>query len=159
MKIVIFDLDDTLFDTSGQLDETYSGLNEIKLFPETLSVLKTLKAKGIILFLVSIGSEKIQTEKIKILKINDYFEEIFICSTGEEKYKIFEKIINDYIEIETKEILVAGDRIDREITYGKQLGCFTVRINRGKWKDLQPANKLQVPDYIVNDLTEILEII
>ena len=38
-KVIVFDLDDTLYDRTGQLDETYKNMLNIKLFSSAVVTL------------------------------------------------------------------------------------------------------------------------
>ncbi|HLC74470.1 MAG TPA: DUF705 domain-containing protein [Candidatus Nanoarchaeia archaeon] len=149
--IFIFDLDDTLFDTTGQLDETYKNLPNINSFPDTIPTLKNINA---IKILVSSGDRKIQEEKIRILKIKHYFTEIIICGTHEQKKEIFENIIKKYSTRPT-DCWVIGDRINVEIRYGNMLGMNTVHMHHGKHKDIKPQDKFDKPMHTIKKLSEL----
>ena len=153
MKLVIFDLDDTLFDRFGQLDETYKNLLNITPFPDTHNVLSSLGFKKI---LVSLGDGRIQNKKIDVLKIRGFFDEIFICSTTEEKKEIFESVMKRY---GAGDMFVVGDRIDSEIRFGNMLGMKTILILHGKYKDLKPKDNFEVADYTIDRLEQLLEIV
>ena len=153
--IVIFDLDDTLFDTTGQLDELYTHLPNIIPFPDTVSTLRQLNA---IKILVSRGDQKIQLEKIKILGIKKYFSDIFICETAEEKKDVFERIVKKY-KVNPKDVWVVGDRINVEIRYGNMLGMNTVHFHHGKHKDLKPQDALDKPMHTITKLNELCRFI
>lgn len=148
-KTVIFDLDDTLFDRIGQLDETYANINNIRPFPETINVLQNQHFKKILL---SCGKPETQNKKIDVLKIRSYFAEIHITSTQEEKKTILEQIAK---RIGTKNILVVGDRIDSEIRFGNMLGITTVRLLHGKYKDLKPKDDFEIPSFTIKKLSEV----
>ncbi len=144
-KIVIFDLDDTLFDTTGQLNDSYDNLDYITLFPDVMHLLGVLKSNNIMMALVSTGNDEIQNKKIMLLKIADYFDTIIVCEQPEEKLTAFKRILKHNPSTDPKNIFIIGDRIDREIMYGNMLGCTTIRVYGGKWGTLVPENGLQVP--------------
>lgn len=155
-KLVIFDLDDTLYDRFGQLDETYRNLPNIKLFPDTLQVLQALRAPKV---LISKGDPIIQQKKVDVLGIRPYFKEIRICATPEEKQALFRELMQKYRITEPKDIAVIGDRIDSELRAGKMLGFLTIRLLHGKYKGLKPKDAFEVPDYTIKKLGEVLDII
>ena len=93
LKLVIFDLDDTLYDRWGQLDETYGNLPNIKLFPDALQLLNAIKVPKV---LISKGDPEIQQKKIDVLEVRRYFDEIVICTTKEEKQAAFQRMKERY---------------------------------------------------------------
>lgn len=166
MKLVIFDLDDTLFDTTGQLRDSHAGLDSITPFPGTFPLLMALKDRGIPMVLVSSfksslgqGDENIQNKKIDLLGIRHFFDTIALGAGGPEKFAAFRNIIERSGVQNRKEILVVGDRIDSEIMYGNILGCTTVRILHGKRKHLLPENSDQNPTYSINSIGDLKSII
>jgi len=153
--IVIFDLDDTLYDTSGQLDESFKNIDKIKPFPEAK---KLLSAKGFRKILVTRvkHSIEIQNKKIDTLGIRDYFEEIVFCPNEEDKKSRFEEVIK---KNKGEKIIVVGNRPDSELRYGKMLGLTTVLLHHGKYKDIKPADRFEIPDYTIKKLDELLNIL
>lgn len=156
VKLIIFDLDDTLYDRFGQLDETYRNLPNIKLFDDAIYVLKSVKVPKI---LVSFGDYAIQQKKIEVLGLRKYFDEVDICATIGEKKKLFEGIVKKFRIKDPKEVVVVGDRIDSELRFGKMLGFVTIRLIWGKYKDLKPKDEYEVPDHTIKKLSEVLVII
>ncbi len=155
-KIVIFDLDDTLFDRWGQLDETYKNLPNIQLFPDTIPVLKSIKFPKI---LVTFGDSAIQKKKIDILGIQHYFTEIYIFNSLEEKKEYFQCLMKKYYIKTPKNVFVVGDRLDSEIRFGKELGFVTIRLLHGKYKDLKPKDVFELPDYTIEKISDVLRIV
>jgi len=154
MNVVIFDLDDTLFDRWGQLDETYRNLPNIKPFPETKEV---LLAPGFKKVLVSRGDPAIQNKKVEVLGIKNFFDDIFVCSTLGEKKELFERIAKKY-KAKKGEVFIVGDRIDSEIRYGNMLGFVTILLKHGKYKDLKPKDEFEVPTFTIQNLRQVVDI-
>lgn len=159
MKLIIFDLDDTIFDTTGQLNGSYEKLESIKIFPEMLKMLKNLKDRGIILGLVSTGNKNIQKRKIEILRIESFFKDLLFCKKPENKINLFKKIIRKHSIKNTKHVFIIGDRIDREIMFGNMLDCITVRILHGKYKNLKPKDNYQIPTFTIKSIKELNKIL
>ncbi len=155
MKVVIFDLDDTLFDRCGQLDETYKNLPNIKPFPETKEV---LSAPGFLKILVSRGGPSIQNKKVEVLGIGKYFDEIIVCATHEEKKGLFETIARKY-KAKKWDVFIVGDRIDTEIRYGNMLGFTTILLKHGKYKDLKPKDEFEIPTFTITNLKPVVDIV
>ncbi len=160
-KIVIFDLDDTLFDsTRQQLNDSWDNFDFITLFPGVIHLLDVLKSNNIMLALITTGNDKMQNKKILTLKIASYFDTIVVCEQPEEKLTAFEQILKANLSIDTKDIFIVGDRIDREIMYGNMLGCTTIRVcGGGKWDVLVPKNELQYPLFSIQHINDSSSII
>lgn len=52
-----------------------------------------------------------------------------------------------------------GDRIMREIEIGNNLGMQTMWYKKGKFVDELPVVKTQEPNYIIQELNEVLNFI
>ncbi len=53
------------------------------------------------------------------------------------------------------EVLVVGDRVRSELRAGKEAGCRTVWVRRGKFADEGPETPGEAPDYTITDLREL----
>lgn len=144
MKVYIFDLDDTLFDSSGRKEYF-----DIRLFEGVKETLSSLNGH---IILVTRGDKKMQNKKIEILGINSYIADIYICENDEEKLRIFENINTAH---DGKDFMVIGNRIDCEIRYGKMLGFRTIHVNHGKYSTLTPRDEFEVPDIVIENFKEI----
>lgn len=102
--------------------------------------------------MVSKGAAEFQYKKLAVLKIKELFDEIFICSTSEEKQAVFKEIA---LRFPSEAIWVIGDRIDSEIRYGKDLGFKTILLKRGKYKDLKAKDNLEIADFKFENFEEI----
>jgi putative hydrolase of the HAD superfamily len=160
MKLAIFDLDETLYDKSGQLGESISidKAKKITPFPDTREVLDKLDFTKILVTKAMHG-EEIANVKIDALKIRKFFDKIIMTKDNPSKKTAFKNIINEYKVKEKCNCFVIGDRIDSEIRYGNELGLRTILIKRGKYKDLKARDEFEIPDYTITDLREILDII
>ncbi len=154
--LLIFDLDDTLYDTSMRIDENTPNFAEMKLYPDAKNFLESSSSEKI---LVTYGDVTTQEKKIETLGIRDYFSEIYICRERQEKLDCFKKILGKYKIENLKAILVIGDRIDSEIKYGNILGMTTVLLWRGKYKELKPKDENEIPDFKVQDFEELLKLL
>lgn len=150
MKLVIYDLDDTLFDTTGQL---YNGNRRIETISLFKGVIELLDRENVINVLVTAGDMEIQYRKIGALKIKDYFDRIVISNSNDLKLRAFDKIVVEWQHM-VKEIIVVGNRIDCEIHYGNMLGLRTVHLPHGKHKNLVPQCGYQVPKHTISTIDE-----
>jgi FMN phosphatase YigB (HAD superfamily) len=154
LKLVIFDLDDTLLDTSGQLDALHTGSEQIVLFPGVSDLLKDIRAKGIFSAIVSTGDQFLQKKKMLILGLEALVDAIYLCDLPSEKLDRFKKCLHRF-SVLPRETLVVGDRIDREICLGKKLGCVTVRVLQGRHSNMAPEEDAHVADYTMRNIVSL----
>jgi FMN phosphatase YigB (HAD superfamily) len=150
IELIIWDLDDTLFDTTGQLRGSYELLNTISLFPGAREIFTLIPARHA---LVTKGDPDIQNRKIDILKIRNLFWKIVVCNTPLEKHIAFEQLIKELV-LEPKQVVVIGNRVDEEIYFGNSIGCITVLLEQGKYKGLVPKTG-QEPSHRLPELTQL----
>ena len=87
-KLLIFDLDDTLYARYGVVADDYSGMENIAPYSGVIELLNDQEFSKI---LVTKGETHIQNKKIDLLAIRQFFSRIFICKTDLKK-KIFLKV-------------------------------------------------------------------
>ncbi len=131
-------------------------LSKLRIFPETVEVLRKLK-EDYKLVLISQGSTSSQSERIDILGIRNYFNHIFLTRLG-DKRSAFEESLK-VLDLDSEEILVVGDRIDGELKIGNELEMRTVRVLKGKYKSLEPKDESEKPDFEIENLREIYDVI
>ncbi len=112
-------------------------------YPETKNVLNYLNKKGYSLYLLSQGIKKKQWEKIFILGIEDYFENILIVK--KKDVKLYKRL---------KKGIMVGDNPITDIEYAKKAGHITIRIKQGKRKRLKSN-----ADFEIGRLSELKELI
>ena len=152
-KLLIFDLDDTLYLCSGVVKEDYSNLKDICPFSGVKDFLANNNFKK---FLVTKGDKGVQIKKVEILGITEYFEKIFYPLTDNHKIHCFKKIIQQYPH---NDLWVIGNKLTSEIRYGNQLGLKTILLRKGKYKTLKAKDDFEVPDYEIHEFTELNEIL
>ena len=158
LKLAVFDLDDTLFDTSGQLDESYERIEDITLFPLVTELLQKIRSQGVNLAIVSTGNHLIQDKKVEVLRLRQFVDVVYICALPEEKLTLFRRCLNEFAA-EPCETLIVGDRIDREILFGRMLGCVTVRVLQGKHSHMIPRTQDEVADYTIKGIAALTEVL
>ncbi len=151
-KIVLFDIDYTLFDT-----ETFkkSNLKIYRLYDETRGVLKKL-AKFVEIGIFSQGEDEFQRKKLKQTLISNHFLEknvhIFL-----DKDDNVENILTKYKDLtvflvdDKLEILCLAKKIDKNV--------FTVWVKRGPFAKKEDRKKNFTPDVAVSNLKEIIAVI
>lgn len=58
--------------------------------------------------------------------------------------------------LKAEETVYVGDRVDKDIKPAKELGMITVRILKGKYKDMEDD---EYSDYTINSLQELVDIV
>ncbi|HEY4512274.1 MAG TPA: HAD family hydrolase [Candidatus Paceibacterota bacterium] len=151
IKVIIFDLDDTLYDTSNRLPGKNSpNFADMKLLSGVRETLEQIKTKKILL---THGVKEIQEKKIDTLGIRGLFDEIIIVPSNTDKIPIFEKIAKEYPDPET--VMAVGDRRDAEIRYGNMQGFVTVLASGFKYKNLLPQDDSDVPVHKIKSFREL----
>ncbi len=137
-QILLFDLDDTLFDSTNQPEDTGNKWS-ISVFEGVKSFLVSNKYQSI---LVTRGNVERQNRKIDILGIKKYFSDIYIVENDELKNHKFKSIIKEY---PNNTLIVIGNRIDCEIRYGNLLGLKTIHVEHGKHKIIVAKDEYEIP--------------
>jgi putative hydrolase of the HAD superfamily len=129
---------------------------DIKLFPGVQRTLADLKTKYL-LFLVTSGAPATQKQKVSLLRIKDFFTHIFYVDTLKKQRKSTAFLeIMDHTSISSEQVICVGDRIDREIAEGKQVGFVTVLLEREHNLHFEPENPIEVPDFKISSISELI---
>ncbi len=143
-KIIIFDFMRTLYDPERK--SVMNGAQEL---------LEKLSAKGFALFLVS-TENKTRIDLIKRSGIAQFFTRIIF--TPKKTSANFIRLMHNYPH-DPKQSFVVGDRVRGEIKIGNLCGYQTIWIQNGKFRSEVPRSANEVPDYIVFELKEIMQLI
>ncbi len=149
IKHIVFDLDDTLLaTTSWQLG---TRISHIKPFEGIVDLLHNLTIPYSIL---TVGDIFTQNEKVANAKIPAVH---FVCAdNGVEKLDCMSSIIRLY-SLDSRRVLVIGDKISQEIKYGNHLGCTTVRAMFGGKHDINhPQTQNETPDFTVDSVSSLV---
>ena len=129
----------------------------IKLFPETLLILRELKNTDLHMGIISDIDDDFQEFQFKVFGINKVFDSI---TTSEEvqiykpKEKIFQVALNK-AGCQGKKSIIVGDSYKKDIIGGKNVGMTTIWINK-----FQPDNiDTEKADFTVIHLKEISPIL
>ena len=129
----------------------------IKLFPETLTILRKLKKTNLHIGIISDIDNDFQDFQFKVFGIEKIFDSI---TTSEEvqsykpKAEIFQVALGK-AGCQGKESIIIGDSYKKDIIGGKNMGMITIWINKftGDDADMDKA------DFVVKDLKEISPIL
>src|SRR3990167_8306192 len=108
-KVLIFDLDDTLYERFGIVGDKGENLKQAELYPGVKEFLHHFKGRRV---LVTKGNPELQNRKIDFLRIRELFDEIVICPSDESKKECFQEMMKRF---PSEEYWVIGDRVDSEI--------------------------------------------
>lgn len=129
----------------------------IKLFPETLLILRELKNTDLHMGIISDIDNDFQEFQFKVFGISEMFDSI---TTSEEvqiykpKEKIFQVALNK-AGCQGEESIIVGDSYKKDIVGGKNMGMTTIWINK-----FQPDNiGTEKADFTVTHLKEISPIL
>ena len=129
----------------------------IKLFPETLLIIRELKKTNLHVGIISDIDNDFQDFQFKVFGISEIFDSI---TTSEEvqiykpKEKIFQVALNKAC-CHGKESVIVGDSYKKDIIGGKNMGMTTIWINK-----FQPDNiDTEKADFTVTHLKEISPIL
>ncbi len=150
--LLLFDLDDTLFDCTRQLKRETQGedMKSIVPFPGVKAFLSSFP--GIKVLVTRETDKGLQNRKIDVLGVREFFDEILICSDNEGKKKLFRQVQKRF---PADEIAVIGDRVDVEIRYAKELGMKAIRIRQGKYGNIAPSSPAEIPDFEIENFAEL----
>lgn len=146
-----FDWGRTLFDSETK-----------KEFPEADTLLSYCVNKGYkiaVASLVSVHANATLPERIDQIRsssLRKYFNLFEVTDT--EKDIILDSLVSK-LGLPRKQILIVDDRMIRGIKYGIQHGHPTVWFQNGKFADQTLNENTGKPDFIVNSLDEIINII
>ena len=129
----------------------------IKLFPETLLILRELKNTDLHMGIISDIDDDFQEFQFKVFGINKVFDSI---TTSEEvqiykpKEKIFQVALNK-AGCQGKESIIVGDSYKKDIVGGKNMGMTTIWINKFSGDDAD----MDKADFVVKHLKEVSPIL
>ena len=130
-----------------------------KLYPDTKMILEILSQKyklGVIANQVA-GTK----DRLDNWGIGKYFD-VVVASAEAECAKPDLKIFNLSLEqagCKPNEAVMIGDRLDNDIVPAKQLGMKTVWVRQGFAKYQSISNETEKPDFIIDSISDILDIL
>ncbi|CAM2068544.1 HAD family hydrolase [Sulfidibacter corallicola] len=112
------------------------------------------------LHLVTSGTPSTQRRKVEILEFEAFFQEIHFVNSpeGETKRDRLAAIL-ERSAVRPERAFCVGDRPDREIRDGNQLGMTTCRVHYGEFQHLTPLHPLEHADHVVDHVCEIRPIL
>jgi putative hydrolase of the HAD superfamily len=132
---------------------------EIHLYKDAEEMLPLLKNR-FLLGLITDGFPSTQRIKVRALNIESYFDKIIYTEEKGENYKKpslfpFIDMLSEF-RIPPNDAVYIGDNVEKDFKGPKELGMITIKVVRdGIYKNSVPPGKSFEPDYIINSLFEI----
>ena len=135
-------------------------VDDIDLFPDVVPTLHDLRARHIKAFLVTDGVHRRQEAKIRVLGLDGLFDAIVINDSerGVLHEECFEQLLRDH-GLQPDETVCVGDRLHVEIKAANTLGIITCQMLHGRYSALQPRGELEEPDYRIERISQVLDIV
>ena len=132
-----------------------------KPMPELNNFLDKVNNTNIPIYIVSDGLLASRLQKVSMLEIHDQITDVI--SSEETKInkpaKEFFKYTMNYIGCKPEECIMLGNNLYGDIYGAKRFGIYSVLLDKGdNVKDPKPDINIK-PDAIINDLTELLELL
>lgn len=144
----------------NQLNEAF--IEHCRLFTDTKLTLNWLKKKRLKIGVIIDGTVKREQAIIKKLKLAKYFKVIIISETvGKNKFTHYPLQAGlKKLKLPAKQILVVGDRLDKDIRWANQLGCNSVLLLRrgGRYNQTAQSSTYK-PDWTIKSLKDLKTII
>lgn len=140
------------------LEELYDGFPEPSTVRPVFGALETLEQLSLEgrLAVVSVGNKEQQLFKLEKAGIpSSFFYKIFILEEKNKK-KYYERLIEE-LQIEPDQVIVCGDRIKIDLLPAKEIGCYTVHMERGRGVNETFSSKQEV-DFSITELAQLVEI-
>ncbi len=119
------------------------------------SILQELKNKYH-LYIVTAGYESGQRNKVKSLKIGNFFKDIFVVNSlnNERKIDAFRKILT-LENIQPENLLCIGNSLSSEIRDAKELGAVSCYFEFGEDRGKIPTDPRFRPDYHIKEIRQL----
>lgn len=129
-----------------------------QLYPDTLSVLKAIKAHGIPIGVVTDtdGWVGIKRWRLRTSPIFEYFDAVVIAGEDTKKTKPDTKPFNlcaERLGVRPQDVLFVGDKPYTDIIGAKSAGMSAALVKRREWGEVMGA------DYVLDTLSPILEVL
>jgi putative hydrolase of the HAD superfamily len=165
MKLIVFDLDDTLLDTTQLLipiARTQAFEDRIReplpLMPGALENLQYLKDRYLLILLTQ-GRIDAQMQKVKSLGIGDFFKAQFFADPTQSKPKgfFFRQILDDF-KIPAHQSISIGNRRSTDIREAKKMGYQTCLFLYGEHQHETVEVPEDTPDFEVESHKELISV-
>jgi len=145
----------------------YAGWNAFfrRAVPERMPLMEgvagglaALRARGVLLLLVTFGDVATQEAKVRATGVADLVDRVVYepLAPASDKGRAFRSLCAE-LGLDPSECAAVGDRPDAEIAAAKRLGMRTVRVRRGEHRRLEPRGPGETADATVETFAEAVE--
>lgn len=141
-----------------------NNIPDISLDVSVINTLSELKSSNIVMGLITDGRTITQKNKIKALKLKEFFEED--CIVISEDFGSEKPDLNNFLYFSNKfpaaEFFYIGDNLNKDFIAPKKLNWVTICLlddGNNIHKQIFDINSKYNPDYRINDISEIIKII
>ena len=135
-------------------------VGRLRLFPDSLPMLRRLHRARVRLYVLTAGQRPIQQAKIRSLGLPrlPYLHAVFYTGLlrGRGKLQCLRRVLRH--QPDPRRVLVVGDRPDSEIRAARQLGMWAVRRLGGEFGRTQPRHRLEKPHFTIRKLTSLFRL-
>ena len=127
-------------------------------FSFTAPLLEKLKSDGYLLGLITNGTLKLQRKKIEMLKLEKYFDRIYIGGENEFAKPHTEPftVVAADLNVKPSEMLYVGDNPLNDVEASRKAGCIPVFVNTTKtWV----SPEIEKPKWCIDTVDELPEIL
>lgn len=140
-KLFIWDLDDTIINTSHAISNNKLDWNKIKIYNNINKRIEEDKINKHILLSHCKPNIKWQKDKVKKLKLSKTFDEYFYLNINKNKKDLMNKIIKKY---KGYKAICVGDREDNELEAAHLLNISIIKVSfNGKYHNVKSKYKLK----------------
>jgi len=123
-------------------------VRSLKPFDDAVPVLESLASDGIACLCVTAGHPDTQHRKLEISGLAPHLESVCVVAPEDPKEGAIAELLRR-LDLRPDETVVIGDRIDREISAARRLGCWAVRVDHGEGRFARPEAPEEQAHYTV----------
>ncbi len=130
-------------------------------YSDTIPTLLKLGKHGLKTGVITDGVPIKQWEKLVRLGIQNFFDIVTVNSLQETQKPNPITLIEscEKLGVEPSKSIFLGNRVDRDIAIGNKAGLTTILLAKGRYIDLKPKTQVEEPDYTIQELNEIFEVL
>ena len=130
--------------------------DNVKLYDGTVALLQTIRGLGLRVAIVCNGSIAMAclAEALELIPLIDLFT--ISCKVGSTKPEraIYASVLKE-LKLDGSQCVFIGDGNDRELDGARELGIYTIKVNRPRAPYANLSNESRNWDYEVNELEEL----
>lgn len=165
LKAIVFDLDDTLLDTTRFLIPIARTPAFYERIRKPLPLMDGAKenldylVRKYPLYLLTMGNVESQKAKVKSLAIEDYFQDFFFAdpTLTETKEQYFKKLVK-ILKLQPDEFMSIGNRRSTDIREAKLAGGITCLFKYGEHFNEEVLMPEDLPNFEITHHKQLIEI-